>query len=107
MSEPSPSPLDPADVEALEVTVLERTSGRHDARIDDETVIFDSSSGQVSSINPTGTLLWELLAEPVSVAELGRALITRYGIDEQRAFADVCAYVDGLRSRGLVRLRGD
>ncbi|MEQ8716325.1 MAG: PqqD family protein [Acidimicrobiales bacterium] len=104
MSVPSPVSFDPADRDALAATVLERVEGRHDARIDDETVIYDVASGRVSSLNPTGTMLWEMLAEPRTLDELSAALKVRFGIDQARADSDVCAYATGLHDRNLIRI---
>jgi hypothetical protein len=99
-----PVSFDPADQAALAATVVERVEERHDARIDDETVIYDVASGRVSSLNPAGTILWEMLAEPRTLDELSAALMARFGIDRARADSDVCTYAAGLHDRNLIRV---
>jgi hypothetical protein len=53
-------------------------------------------------VNGSGRVLWELLAEPRTEAELTAALVARYEIDEARAAADVAGFVADLRRRGIL-----
>lgn len=70
--------------------------------IDGEIVAVDVSDSTYLSANASGTLLWEMLAAGASRPELAERLVARFGIDRQRADADVDAFIAALESRGLL-----
>lgn len=79
-----------------------RTEGIAWQELDDELVVLDLESSRYLSANPTGTFLAGLLREDRSLDELRDALVAEYGIPPEIAEADVRAYVDELRSLGLL-----
>ena len=70
--------------------------------VNGEVIALRHSSSEYLSTNPTGTLMWTALAEGASRAELTALLVSRFGIDADRAAADVDAFVALLASRGLL-----
>lgn len=54
------------------------------------------------SVNETGRLLWELLAEEQSAETLAQALCLRYGAEPDRARADVERFLARLRLAGAI-----
>lgn len=68
----------------------------------DDVVVLDLDGSVYLKVNGSGRLLWELLTEPRSEADLAAALVAEYDVDEDRAAADVSAFVDDLRTRGLL-----
>ena len=68
-----------------------------------ETVLLDPVGDRYLRLNATGAALWELLAEPRSAGDLARALAERHGLDDATASRDAGAFLDSLRSRGLVQ----
>lgn len=67
-----------------------------------EVVVLDGASSQYLSVNGAGALLWPLIADGASTADLVGALVAEYGIDEEAAAGDVAAFVASLRDLGLV-----
>ena len=53
-------------------------------------------------LSPTGSYLWELLAEDRSAEELVTALVDRYDVGKERAGADVRTFLDDLSRKGLI-----
>jgi hypothetical protein len=72
-------------------------------KIDTEIVAVDVSKSTYLSANESGAVLWALLVDGATRAELATALEERYGIDRARAEADADAFVAALESRGLLR----
>lgn len=70
--------------------------------IDGELVAVDVGASTYLGANPSGTILWQLLADGASRQQLADALVERFGIDADRARADADAFVDSLDSRGLL-----
>ena len=72
-------------------------------QIDAEIVAVDVTKSTYLSANESGAILWSLLVDGATRAELANALQERYGIDRARAEADADAFVAALESRGLLR----
>jgi hypothetical protein len=70
--------------------------------IDGELVIYDLSARRYLGGNRTAALLWPLLLEGTDLEALTEALQSGCGIDADRARADSGAFVDSLRSLGLM-----
>lgn len=68
----------------------------------EDIVVLDLEGSVYLKVNGSGRVLWELLAEPRTEAELAGALVEQYGIDEAHAVADVATFVADLRQRGIV-----
>jgi len=71
--------------------------------IDTEVVAVDVSTSMYLSANESGAVLWRLLAAGATRAELAASLEERYGIDRERAEADVEAFIESLEHRNLLR----
>ena len=70
--------------------------------IDDEVVALDIESATYVSANASGRLLWRALADGATREELVASLVDEFGIDAERAAADVDAFLADLESRGLL-----
>ena len=54
------------------------------------------------SLNDSGALLWQILAQGATEAELKAALLETYDVDEARAEADVSAFVSRMREANFL-----
>lgn len=54
------------------------------------------------TLNATGRLVWELLAEDRSPEELVAEVVAHFEVDQERARADIQAFLDQLRDMGLL-----
>jgi len=73
--------------------------------IDEEAVVVHLQQGRVRVLNPVGARLWELANGRRSVAELAGAIVAEYNVDEERARADVLAFINDLVTQGLLVVR--
>jgi hypothetical protein len=69
--------------------------------IGEQGVVLDLDAQRAYGLNPSGTFLWELVAERDEDG-LAAALVTRYGLSPAAARADVAAFLADLRRRGLL-----
>jgi hypothetical protein len=69
--------------------------------IGDEAVVMNLAGARVLGLNPTGALVWSLLEER-DERGLAEAVAERFAIDTDSARADVRAFLELLRERGLV-----
>jgi hypothetical protein len=70
--------------------------------IDGELIAVDIPSSAYLSANPAATILWALLVEGTTRDALAERLVEAFGIDLERARADVDVFVAGLAARGLL-----
>ena len=70
--------------------------------VESEAVLLDLEGRRIQGLNPVGSFVWGLLDGVRTVAEVGRAVADRYGVDGARAQADVASFLGDLRRRGLV-----
>jgi coenzyme PQQ synthesis protein D (PqqD) len=70
--------------------------------VDGELVAIDTLTSTYLGANPTGLLLWEALAAGATRDDLASRLVETYGIDRERAEADVDRFLEALRTRGLL-----
>jgi hypothetical protein len=85
-------------------TIAHRSDRVLAERLRDEMLILDPVNERYLRLNGTGMRVWEALSEPASVASLGRTVAKEFGIDEDRARADVATFLQSLETRGIVRL---
>jgi hypothetical protein len=81
---------------------ITRVPGALFESVGDDTVVLDPGTGTYTRLNATGSLLWELLAEPVTVAALGDRLAREHDMPADAARRDVDRFVIALRERGLL-----
>jgi hypothetical protein len=70
--------------------------------IDSELVAVDIASSAYLSANPTGALLWQMLAGGTTRAQLVDRLVESFEISSERAAADVDAFLQDLKARRLL-----
>lgn len=54
------------------------------------------------TLNDTAAYLWELLEQEQTVASLAAGLMERYEVDEEKATADVEAFLEKLKPTGAI-----
>ena len=60
----------------------------------------------IYSFNGTGTLIWQLLESPKSVAQLAKSVAREYNVDPAQAERDVSSFVNEMKVVGLVEAYG-
>lgn len=66
-------------------------------------LVFNPESNAAVSLNKTGVYLWSRLKDGATEAELIAGLLEKYdGVTEEKAAADVKAFLEELRSRSLL-----
>jgi Coenzyme PQQ synthesis protein D (PqqD) len=70
--------------------------------IDREVVAVDLVSSIYLTTNESGVRLWRRLADGATTDELVDELVEAFGIERERAAADVRSYVDALDARNLL-----
>jgi len=72
-----------------------------------QTVMLDPEQDRYLRLNETGGLLWDALAEPRPLADLGAHLAAETGIDAERATSDATEFVHRLLEFGAARIESE
>jgi hypothetical protein len=70
--------------------------------VDGEVVALDEREALYLAANPAGAILWRALANGTTHERLVTGLVAEFGIETDRASADVDAFLADLRERGLL-----
>jgi hypothetical protein len=69
---------------------------------DGEGIVLDLRTSTYLSANAAATVLWRLLERGTTRDQLTHELAEAYGLDEERAEADVDAFLASCRQRGFI-----
>ncbi len=86
----------------MEETRFSRSPRVHFGELHDEWLAIDADAGYCYSLNQTGGYVWQLLAQPVTVAEICAALCREFEVEMETCRRDVEALLGELEKRGLV-----
>jgi hypothetical protein len=70
--------------------------------IDDELVAIDLATSEYLTVNAVAAVAWPFLEKGATLDELVDAVVARFGVDQDRARADMTAFVTSLLQRRLV-----
>jgi hypothetical protein len=76
------------------------------AAVDDHVVMLDPARGEYFGLDPVGSRIWELLAEPRPVDDLCATLVAEFDVDDATCRSEVLAFLDGLAAVELVVAAG-
>ena len=72
-------------------------------QFDGSGLVFNPESNAAVSLNKTGVYLWNRLKDGATESEMTAGLIEQYdGVTEEKAVADVKAFLEELRKRSLL-----
>lgn len=88
----------------LPSTQITRSDQLLATEVDGETVLMHVDQGRYYSLARTAHVIWELLEQPKTLAELCRALQTRFAGPAQAIESDTCRFVEQMAAERLVTL---
>lgn len=72
------------------------------AEVDGEVVMLEPSSSTYFGLEGVGGRIWELCAQPQSLASLVETLTTEFEVDPATCTSEVASFVDALCDAGLL-----
>ena len=85
-------------------TVVRAAQGQVSTEVEGEAVILGLADEVYYGLDGAGALVWSLLTEPRTVAELRDAVVAEYDVDAETAGRDLVRLLDELRERRLVEV---
>lgn len=86
-------------------TVVVASPQQVSAEVDGEAVILGMDRGEYYGLDPIGTRIWQLVAEPVSVHTLQEAVLEEYEVTPEQCLTDLRALLGQLKREGLIEIR--
>ena len=86
----------------LEKALIRRNPGAISSDLDGEVVILDMESGKYHGLDTTGTKIWELLENQISLNEIVLQLMTKYSVEREQCTTDVKEFIYQMMDSGLV-----
>lgn len=83
-------------------TVLSRRAGLMTADMNGSAVMMDVMTGKYYNLGEVGGRIWELLEDPMPLAELIEKLTGEYDVSAQQCLADTTPFLEKLLDRGLL-----
>jgi hypothetical protein len=83
-------------------TTVVRIPGFMEAEVDEEIVALSIEKGTCYSLNPVGSHIWRMLANPIRVADICKALVLEYQVDPETCEREVLRLLAELRSEGMI-----
>jgi len=71
------------------------------------TAILDTARGVLSTLNPTGGLIWQALHEGKREEDIVRVLLAETNGTPESVAKDVAEFICELRANGLISLKGE
>ena len=75
-----------------------------DTEIDEQTVMMDILRGSYFGLNRTGSRIWSLLAEPITIGDLCDRLLEEFDAPREQCEQQVVGFLESLIDRGLVQV---
>jgi len=94
-------------LEQEDATLRLRQEGLNWREIDGEVVVLDTERSHYLNLNPTGSVMWLMLAAGATERQLVHRLTQEFEVDEQTARQDVASFLASCRENGLLAIPGD
>ena len=83
-----------------------RDPGLQAVQMGEEFVMMGVEQGEYYAVKGVAATLWRHLEQPHDLAELAALVARDYDVTAETCRADVAAFVEQLRGKGMVRLAG-
>ena len=70
-----------------------------------ETAMLDMKEGVYYGLNEIGTVIWELIQNPITLLEIIDKILEEYEVDEETCYADTVELIKEMEKNGLVAIK--
>jgi hypothetical protein len=87
-----------------ESCVVQAETSLVSSELTDETVILNLANGTYYSLDRLGTVIWELVQYPTTVADVYAELMARFDVEPERCRAELMDFLWNLEQNGLIHV---
>lgn len=84
------------------IRMIQRSADIFPTQLDGSVLLLNADTGCYHGLNPVGSRIWELLAEPIEESHLVSRLTSEFVVEADECEREVKAFVEQLRIRGLL-----
>ena len=85
-------------------TVINKNLEIDDTDLDGEKVMMNLDKGEYFMINEVGSIIWEIISEPINVKEIISTLRNEYEVDEETCKDTVIEFLGRLDNADLISI---
>jgi len=85
-------------------TTIVRSNDFLASTVDNELVMISLERGNYYALDDIGTRIWDLLAKPITVADLCAEIQPQFSVDMEQCITDVLAFLADLHEEGMVQV---
>ena len=74
------------------------------SKIGEEVVMMDMESGFYFGMNSVGSIIWQYLAEEISLDELVGKLMIEFNIDQKTCETDTLEFLNDLLEKNIIKI---
>ncbi|HEX3012545.1 MAG TPA: lasso peptide biosynthesis PqqD family chaperone [Syntrophomonadaceae bacterium] len=86
-------------------TVISKTEGVVLAELDGKVVMMSIENGQYYGLDEVGSIIWDMMSEPVQVKNVIDRLMQEYEVTREECEKDVMAFLEKLYEKKLIILK--
>ena len=90
------------NIQDFKNTVICRNPNAISSELDGEAVILDMELGKYHSLDSTGTRIWALLEDKISLDDMVLQLIEEYSVEREQCTTEVEEFINRMADLGLV-----
>ena len=90
------------NIQDFKNTIICRNPSAISSELDGEAVILDMESGKYHSLDSTGTKIWALLEDKISLDDVVLQLIGEYSVERQQCTTEVEEFINRMVDLDLV-----
>ncbi|MCC5636923.1 PqqD family peptide modification chaperone [Nostoc sp. CHAB 5844] len=90
-----------------ESSILVASKRQISSNLDTETVILDTTSGIYYGLNSVAAIIWELIQQPQTFAEIQNAILAKYAVEPEQCQHDILALLQELAIEGLIEVKNE
>lgn len=85
-------------------TTVQRSQELLASSIGDEVVMMSIENSAYYGLDPVGSKIWEMIAEPVRVSQLCDQLMERFEVSAEQCQADVLKFLNEMHDEGMLQV---
>ncbi|MGE5458834.1 MAG: lasso peptide biosynthesis PqqD family chaperone [Methanobacterium sp.] len=86
-------------------TVISKTEELVLAELDGKVVMMSIENGQYYGLDEVGSIIWEMMNEPVQVKDVIARLVQEYEVTQEECEKDVLAFLKKMHDKKLIILK--
>lgn len=86
-------------------TIISKTEEVVLAELDGKVVMMSIANGQYYGLDEVGSIIWEMMSEPVQVKNIVARLMQEYDVTQEECEKDIMVFLEKLYEKKLIVLK--